>query len=103
MSYKKHHFSKTNKLTKQAVGALTFLRGIYGFKTNGLVSVHLISGPNISTSIQNLVTNGRVILSASLSMSRKLEVKSMPVILWPMPFSHLIVPKKITLSEVNGQ
>ena len=34
----------------------------------GPVSAHLISGTSISTNIQNLVTNGRVILSASFNL-----------------------------------
>ena len=68
MSYKKHRFL-TKKLTKQAVGVLTSLRCISGFRTNGPVSAHLISGPNTSTNIQNLVTDGRVSLSASLNLN----------------------------------
>ena len=68
MSYKRHHFLKTNKLTKQAVGVFNFLRCISDFKTNGPVSAHLISGPSIRTNIHNLVTNGRVILNASFNL-----------------------------------
>ena len=66
MSYKKHHLKK--KLTKKAVGVLTSLLCISGFRTNGPVSAHLLSGPSISTNIQNLVTNGRVILCASFNL-----------------------------------